>query len=703
MSLYDEVPLSDLDRKARQVFGEQVVPKSLAQQAVFHGLPRYVSEYLIAKYVRPETWQDDLAKVQAKIKDLLPDIERRELVKDRLLRMGETVLIDYVEARVDLKNGQRWARVPAINDEKVRVSAVLLEQHSGLLLGGLWGTAKLRYAPEVAADAPNELTAFTPFQVGPPDLATYRAGRSQFTTDEWLGLMLQSAGYAPPAFPNRRQQLLLLARLVPLVERNVNLVELGPRQTGKTFLLRNVSPRTFTISGGKTTPANLFVNLATRAVGILGTRKVVVFDEIAHTTFGDEDATISTLKDYMESGQFSRGAKSFAADASLVFTGNLDVDGEQPDPRYRHLFEPLPKELIDSAFLDRVQGYLPGWEVPKITPAALANGVGFVTDYFGEVLVKLREDDFQDRIQALESAAGMTRRDQVAVQRTASGLIKLVYPDGKVSDEELHEVVALACELRQRVHNQLTEIAPGEFKPRLIGCGGVTEHTAVDLRLVREVLPQDDRLNREAVIGAVTGLSVIMQDGTIRDSSISLIQVSAFSKDHRGKGSLEVTGSHGRVLTDSVRTAYNIVRTRFREFAINEKRLQDQQVAVHLVRIAEPKEGPSAGLAFVVGIVSALTGRPIKPAVAMTGEVTLHGEVIGVGGVPWKIRAAAKAGRKLVLIPAENAKEVAQVPNDVLAKVEVVPVKTIQEALERVLLEALTVEAEDRARLESTA
>src|SRR5262249_33856950 len=300
-----------------------------------------------------------------------PDIEQRELVKDRLLRVGETVLIDCVEARVDLKNGQRWARVQAINDDKVRVSADLMEQNPGLLLGGLWGTTKLKYAPEVAADAPNELIGFTPFQIGPPDVAAYRSGRSQFSTEEWIALMLQSAGYAPHAFPNRRQQLLLLSRLVPLVERNVTLVELGPRQTGKTFLLRNVSPRTFTISGGRTTPANLFVNLATRAVGILGTRKVVVFDEIAHTTFSDEDATISTLKDSMESGQFSRGAKSFVAEASLVFMGNLDVDGELPDPRYRHLFEPLPAQLVDSAFLDRVQGYLPGWEVPKITPAAL--------------------------------------------------------------------------------------------------------------------------------------------------------------------------------------------------------------------------------------------------------------------------------------------------------------------------------------------
>jgi ATP-dependent Lon protease len=352
MSIFEEISLSDLDRKTRELFGEHVVVKSLAQQAAFHGLPRFVAEYLIAKYVHPETWREDLSKVQAKIRDLLPDLDHRELVKDRLLRVGEVTLIDFVEARVDLRNGQRWARVQVLSDDKVRVPAVLLEQCPGLLLGGLWGTVKIKYNPEVDSTAPNELLAFTPFQVGPPDLTAFREHRARFTSEEWLGLMLQSAGYAPAAFPNRRHRLLLLARMVPLVERNVNLIELGPRQTGKTFLLRNVSPRVFTLSGGKTTPANLFVNLSTRAVGILGTRKVVVFDEIAHTRFSDEDAVLSTLKDYMESGQFSRGAKSFTADASLVFAGNLNVEGEHPESRYRHLFEPLPKELHDAAFLD---------------------------------------------------------------------------------------------------------------------------------------------------------------------------------------------------------------------------------------------------------------------------------------------------------------------------------------------------------------
>lgn len=469
MSIYDDVPLSALDRKAREIFGEHVVVKSLAQQAGFHGLPRYVAEYLIAKYVNPEHWHDDLSKVQIKVRDLLPDIERRELVKDRLLRSGEVVVLDYVEARVDLRGGQRWARVPSINDDKVRAPAGILEQNPGLLLGGLWGTIRLKYSPEIDAHNPNELLSFTPFQIGPPDVDGFRSRRSQFTTDEWIELLLQSAGYAPAAFPNRRQRLLLLTRLVPLVERNVNMIELGPRQTGKTFLLRNTSPRVFTMSGGKTTPANLFVNLATHAVGILGSRKVVVFDEIANTTFGDEEATISTLKDFMESGQFSRGAKTFAADTSLVFSGNLDVDGERPDPRYRHLFEPLPEQLIDSAFLDRIHGYLPGWEMPKITPSSLAQEVGFVTDYFGEVLVRLREEDMQPLLGELNFQPGMTQRDHVAVGRLSSGLLKLLYTDGKPTNEELREVVELASELRQRVYDQLVKLAPGEFKPRLIG------------------------------------------------------------------------------------------------------------------------------------------------------------------------------------------------------------------------------------------
>ena len=676
MSVFDDHPLTELDKKARAILGEKVVVKSLASRAAFQRLPRYVSEYLIAKFVKPDTWKDDLAKIQSKIKELLPDQEHRELLKEKLLSLGEVKLIDIVEVRVDLRKGQRWARVPALGDPNVRVPQTVTEQHPGLLLGGLWGTATVRYAPEEDSATPNELVAFTPFQVGPPDVAEFRAFRSQFTSDEWASVVLQSVGYSAGAFPDRRTRLLLLARMIPLVERNVNLIELGPRQTGKTFLLRNLSPRVFTVSGGKTTPANLFVNLTTKQVGILGTRKVVVFDEIAHTTFGDGDETISTLKDFMESGQFSRGALSFASDAGLVFTGNIDVDGGQPHPKYFHLLEPLPQELIDTAFQDRMHGYIPGWELPKISPGSVATGVGFVTDYFGEVLVRMRDDSFVDRVREVPLHAGLTRRDQVSVERIASGLIKLLYPDGNVTAPELLELVTFACELRQRVHQQLCALAPGEFKPRLIAPVKVTFHSAADLQL-REIDPTQDRLNVESVVGVVTGLGVKMADGREAGGELILIQVSAIT----GVAKVQVTGSHGGTLSDSVRAVYNLVRANFREFNIPEQRLKSQTVAVHLVKIAEPKDGPSAGLAFVVGIVSALTGKAVKPGFAFTGEVALHGEVSPVGGLVQKITAAVRAGRKQVIIPAANASVVNELPAEIKANVVIHPVATAREAL----------------------
>jgi len=676
MALFDEHPLAELDKKAHTLLEDKVVVKSLASSAAFNRLPRYVSEYLIAKYVKPETWKADIANIQLKIAELLPDMDRRELLKDKLLSRGEVTLIDLVDVRIDLRGGQRLARLPALGDIKVRVGASLTEENPGLLLGGLWGTAKVKYAPEMDADAPNELVTFTPFQVGPPDLAAYRASRAQFTTEEWAGLMLQSAGYAANAFPDFRTKMLLFARMVPLVERNINIIELGPRQTGKTFLLRNLSPRVFTISGGRTTPANLFVNLSTKQVGILGTRKVVVFDEIAHTTFGDGDETISTLKDYMESGQFSRGSIGFASDAGLVFAGNIDVEGTQPHPKYDHLFEPLPDTLIDSAFHDRMHGYIPGWEVPKITPASVATGVGFVIDYFGEVLVKLRDDSFVDAVRAVPMHAGLTRRDQTAVERLSSGLLKILHPDGKWTEAELLAIVTFASELRQRVHQQLCVLAPGEFKPRLIAPASVTSHTAQDL-LAKAVTPNNDRLNTEAVVGAVTGLGVTYRGEREIGGDTILIQVSALN----GSSGVEVTGLHGATLKDSVRAVYNLIRANFREFNIPEQRLKTQLVAVHLVKIAEPKDGPSAGLAFLIGMVSALSNRAIKPGFAFSGEVALHGEVGAVGGLTHKIAAAVKAGRRTVLIPAANAEVLNALSAELKAAVEVKFVATAKEAI----------------------
>lgn len=661
---------------ARAVFSDRVVDKRLARQEAFARLPRYVTEYLFAKYVRPGHEEQDLRAVKEKLRGRIPESDQKEIIKSRLMREGSYIVIDQLEADVDLAASRYRARMNCLDSESIGIRADVVERFEGLLNGGLWGTVTLGYDAGAPVDRKITVKDFVPFQISHVDIQAFKTGRAQFSRDEWIRLLLRSSGYEPDGIPDERHRLLLLARLIPLVERNVNLIELGPRGTGKTFLLRNISPATFTISGGRPSPAALFLHKVKNQLGIIGTRKVVVFDEIAATTFPDKEV-VATLKDYMESGQFSRGKKVVAADASIVLAGNLEVTGDQPIDAYTHLFEELPAALIDAAFLDRIHGYLPGWEIPKVSETSLARGVGFVTDYFGEVLKELRSDEFNQYFESLDPGTTATVRDAKGARRIASGLLKILHPDGRFSGEELRNCLRFGVELRQRVHNQLTHIAPGEFPRRTISFPGMVPHEARDLKETEKVQERDVRANREAIVGQVTGLVVLQRGSVTIGGDVFFTEVSMI----HGKGDPSITGLRGPVLTDSVKTAYQALQQLGNPWQEVARRLRDQRVAVHLVNIADQKEGPSAGIAFVTAMASAALGRPIRAGIAMTGEVTLHGFVGPVGGIPQKVKAAALHHRKLVIIPAQNAADLRDVPDDVLTSVEVKTVNRIEEVL----------------------
>lgn len=665
----------------RRVYGDRVVDKRLANQQAFVRLPRYVTEYLLAKYVRPGREQEDIDGIKERIRGRIPEADQKEVIKNRLMRDGEYVVIDQLDCEVDLNETRHWARLPCLDAERIAIHARIVDRYEGLLNGGLWGTVTLRYR----ADAPTRdkiaVTDFVPFQVHQPDVPGFKAGRSHFEDGAWIRLMLRSAGYEPDAVPSERQRWLLLSRLVPLVERNVNLVELGPRGTGKTFLLRNLSPSVFTISGGRPTPASLFLHKVTQRVGILGTRKVVVFDEIAATTFPDTEI-VATLKDYLESGQFSRGRKVVASDASVVLAGNIEVSGDQPAETYTHLFEDLPGALVDAAFLDRIHGFIPGWEIPKVGEQSLAQGTGFVTDYFGEVLRELRNDEVHHRFEAL-SIGSATVRDARGAVRIASGMFKLLHPDGNATEAQLAACLRFGIELRQRVHNQLTQIAPGEFHRRNISFGGMAALDARDLQDTQKIQERDARANREPLVGHVTGLAVLAKGGASIGGDVFFVEASILP----GRSGTSVTGLRGPVMSDSVKTAHQAVYQLGGAWTAAAQEARKGTVAVHLVNIAEPKEGPSAGVSFVTAIVSALLRRPVKPGFAMTGEVSLHGSVEPVGGVAQKIVAADRHHRKHVIIPARNAVDLKDVPDDVLSRIEVHTVERIEEVLALALLE----------------
>ncbi len=163
-----------------------------------------------------------------------------------------------------------------------------------------------------------------------------------------------------------------------------------------------------------------------------------------------------------------------------------------------------------------------------------------------------------------------------------------------------------------------------------------------------------------------------------------------------GKGTITRTGSLGDVMKESVEAARTVVRSRARRLGISEELLEKRDIHIHVPDGATPKDGPSAGAAMTTALVSALTGIPVRADVAMTGEITLRGEVTAIGGLKEKLLAALRGGIKTVLIPEENVKDLQEIPENVKNGLEIVPVKWIDKVLE-IALEKMPTPLPDEA------
>jgi ATP-dependent Lon protease len=469
-----------LDHKVQELMSDRIILKSLTRwNDAYKELPRFVMEYLVARFVDPTNPLTGQAKIDRILTENWVDSAEKELIKSRIKEKGIYNLLGSVQARLDASKDHYWVTVPAIGENTVRITRNILVEHGdSLLAGGAWGTCTLEYDNNYKIGSriyPFVMTDFKPFQITRVSLEDYIEKRKLFTTEEWIDLLMNTIGF-DPSFYTMRQKLLYLLRLVPFVEKNYNMIELGPRETGKTYTYRNTSSRSFVISGGSTTPATLFYHKGLKRLGIIGQRDVVYFDEIGRTRFADADATVNILKDYMQTGLFSRGDQEFNATASIVLAGNIEVatDNGNPKPsdRYTHWLAVLPAEVnSDTAFIDRLNAYVPGWEFQKIRKERYATGYGFMTDYFAEILKRLREKAIQTMVAASVDFEGETSRNQDSVQKTTSGLIKLIFPHRDVDTIEAEEMklcLDLAIEARQIVYDQMVIISPGEYQKRRI-------------------------------------------------------------------------------------------------------------------------------------------------------------------------------------------------------------------------------------------
>lgn len=456
-----------LDRLANEAYAGRVVRKDLVRQVkVGANVPVYVLEFLLGKYCAsddPAAIATGLEVVNQSLRENFIRPDESEKAKAELKRKGQHRLIDKVDVRLVPSEDKFWAHLANFGDTYVNIPEDVVYKYERLLGGGAWCQLDLIYnvADDEEKKRPFYIRALKPIQVAAFDMDEYIDGRGRFTRDEWLDLVIRSIGLEPSHL-DLRGKLLTLLRLVPMVERNYNLIELGPWGTGKSFVYRETSPNAMLISGGKVTVAQLFVNLSTGRVGLLGMWDVLAFDEVAGLEMSDS-TVINMLKDYMESGSFARGKEETPAEASVVLVGNTSKP-HQELVRTAHLFADLPKAMIDPAFLDRLHYYLPGWEVPKLEQRLFTGHFGLVSDYLAEALRQLRKQTF---VRSLDDdfALGphLSARDEKAVRKTVSGLLKILHPHGEWTHGELREYLEFAMEGRRRVKEQLKKLAAYDY------------------------------------------------------------------------------------------------------------------------------------------------------------------------------------------------------------------------------------------------
>jgi ATP-dependent Lon protease len=475
----NKVVETEIKQKITDVFWEKgiIIDKSLTYlNEQFRKLPSFVIDFLVAEMVDQNDPSPGLERINQLLIDHYMESSEKELVKSKIREQGEYVLIGRIYCRFDENKDSYWVDVPALGNQYIRINPYLIAEHGETLLTtGVWGVFKIVYDDSFSVKTkryPFVITEFKPMQITGIDVDKWVESRKQFTDDEWIDLMINSIGFDPDCL-SQEEKLLYMVRLVPFIEANINMIELGPTMTGKTFGCQSLSSYGFVVSGSQTTVASLFYDKLRRRLGLFGHRDVVAFDEFASSRGGNkwsgQGDLIDLLKDYMNSGRFGRGTAEFVSDCSTVFLGNIDCDRENRtvSVRCRNLFSPLPQVVNrDRAFLDRIHGFIPGWRIGPIRESDLSKSYGFMADYISEIMHRMRSRNYANIILQNVDFGRMGQRDQRSLVRIGSGLLKLLYPHKTtetVTYEELTAVLDVAVDLRQRVLDQLVVISPGEF------------------------------------------------------------------------------------------------------------------------------------------------------------------------------------------------------------------------------------------------
>lgn len=656
-----------LDIKLNQSFAGKVVRKDLTKQ-IKEGanVPVYVLEYLLGMYCATDdeaTIKDGILKVKQILADNYVRPDESEKIKAKIKEKGRYKIIDRVTAKLNEKADRYEGLLSNINIKNVIIDDSYIRKYEKLLAGGIWSILTLEYwFDENSKDSPFKIVELKPIQMPETDISDFIKHRQDFTLEEWIDIICRSVGMEPVNL-DEKTKWHLVARMIPFVEKNFNICELGPRGTGKSYVYDEISPYSILISGGQTTVANLFYNMSTRTVGLVGMWDVVAFDEVAGINMKDKDG-IQIMKGFMANGSFSRGKESVNADASMVFVGNINGSIENL-VKTSHLLSPFPKDMIDTAFFDRFHHYLPGWEIPKMRPEFFTNAYGFISDYYAECLRELRKHNFSDVIsQYFRLGKDLNQRDTIAVKRTVSGLVKLLFPDGKFTKEDIRKCLEYALIGRRRVKEQLKKIGGMEFYD--------VHFSYIDL---------ED--NEEHFVGVPeSGGKSLIPEGDLPAGTVYAIGKNADS-GHKGlfrldiqrmpgNGKISDTGfGGGTAIKEELKEAVNYVRSNLNRITQTAK-FSDFEFHLKATDLNGIGNTKGLELAMFLSIVSSIAERPLIPQLAILGSMSIGGAIIGSDNLGEYLQVSADSGAKKVLIPAVDMAQLAKVPSDLISKFSLV-------------------------------
>lgn len=652
----------ELDQLLNEHFAGRVVRKDLTK-LIKEGanVPVYVLEYLLGMYCAsddPEIIEQGLRNVKTVLAENYVRPDEAEKVKSLVRERGSYKVIDRVTVKLNERKDKYEASFSNLGIKDAEISAGIVKEYEKLLVGGIWVIATLSYYfEEGQTSSPFGVSLLKPIQMPNMNMDELFNGRAALSTDQWRESLIRSIGMEPASL-KEEVQWHLLARMIPFVENNYNVCELGPRGTGKSHIYKECSPNSILVSGGQTTVANLFYNMSSRRIGLVGLWDVVAFDEVAGISFKDKDG-VQIMKDYMASGSFARGREQMEASASMVFVGNINQSVESL-VKTSHLLAPFPEAMIDSAFFDRFHAYIPGWEIPKMRPEFFTNRYGLIVDYLAEFFREMRKRSFADAIEKyFKLGNNLNQRDVIAVRKTVSGLVKLLYPHGQFNKEDVRQCLEYALQVRRRVKEQLKKIGGMEFYD--------VHFSYID----------NDTLEEHFVSVKEQGGGGLIPEGPAKPGFLYTIGLSNKGMPGLYRLELQVTKGSGKLATSGLwnsSSAKEQVKIAFDYFKANASRISGGSKVLehdfHLHVVELQNTGPLSHLALpsLVAFASGLLGRSVQSQMVVLGDMSLGGSVTPVESIAECLQVAFDAGAKKVALPMSSAADIPTIPVELFTK-----------------------------------